>query len=563
MSRFPSFPINRSLKAIFRRSFSTNGRPNLPPIRGEKLLKYLPGSVERAEIKHALSTMFSECPEIPCVVNGQEIKTNNVKTQVMPSLHSHVVCKYHLADKALINQAIKASLQAKKTWERMSFEDRSAIFLRAAEILDEQRAKICAAVMMGTGKNVWQAEIDAGAEAIDFMRFAPQLAELAYQNQPQLHTEGVYNRMEHRPLEGFVAAITPFNFCAIAINLPASPAMMGNTVVWKPSSSSLLGNYMMFQALQQAGLPPGVINFVPCATGQDFGEVVLKSPNLAGVNFTGSSSVFEEIWRNIGLNLRHYRNYPRIVGETGGKNFHFAHPSADPENLLHQTVRGAFEYNGQKCSATSRLYVPKSLWETGFKQRLLDEVASVKVGQPDDFDVFVTAVISQRSFDRAKSYIDLARQESSSEVLIGGRCDDSKGYFIHPTVVQVADPKCRLMREEIFAPILSVFVYEDAEFEETLALCADSEYGLTGSIFARDRRAIAVASDVLMHSAGNFYINDKCTGAVVGEQPFGGSRRSGTNDKAGSTLNLLRWVSPRSIKENLRSLKSWKYPHMA
>uniref|UniRef100_A0A6A7GCR6 Multifunctional fusion protein n=1 Tax=Hirondellea gigas TaxID=1518452 RepID=A0A6A7GCR6_9CRUS len=562
------------LSGLFRSTRSTHpgqyfcstvamgGLSNLPSVSGEHMLNYAPGCPERAALKKALSKMKTECPEIPCVIGGREIFTGAVKTQVMPSRHSHAVCTFHEANEDLIRSAIENSRQAKKVWELTPFEDRSAIFLKAAELMALKfRPRLCAAVMLGTGKNVWQAEIDAAAEAVDFLRFAPTMAQEVYALQPVAHSKGVWNRQVHRPLEGFVAAISPFNFCAIGVNLPSTPAIMGNVALWKPASTSVLGNYITFQILREAGLPDGVINFLPCS-GQTFGDTALTHPDLAGVHFTGSTGVFHKIWNLVSENISRYVSYPRLVGETGGKNFHFVHSSADVSNVVHNTIRGAFEYQGQKCSACSRLYVPSNLWPE-IKQKLLQEISQIKMGQPDTFDVFMTAVIDQKSYNNAKSYIDYARESDDYEILIGGDCDDSEGYFVSPTLIETTNPSGKLMREEIFAPVLTVFVYPEDEYIETLELCSHtSPFGLTGAIFAKDRYAVRQAMLSLKNAAGNFYINDKCTGAVVGEQPFGGARKSGTNDKAGSVANYYRWVSSQTIKETYSGLEDWKYPHM-
>lgn len=526
------------------------------------MLNYAPGCPERDALKKSLARFKSEVTDIPCVIGGKEFRTNDVATQVMPTDHQHTLAKFHRADANLIRSAIENSRQAKVEWERMPFEDRASIFLKAAELIaGKYRADLCAAVMLGTGKNAWQAEIDAAVESIDFLRFGPTLAQTVYDLQPLVHSKGVWNRQEHRPLEGFVAAITPFNFCAIGVNLPATPALMGNVALWKPASTSVLGNYLSFKILEEAGVPPGVINFLPCS-GKDFGSVALTHPDLAGVHFTGSTGVFQDIWRTVADNIVQYRSYPRIVGETGGKNFHFAHSSAEISNLVNNTLRGAFEYQGQKCSACSRFYVPSDIWPK-VKDRLVAETGKIKMGQPDEFDAFMTAVIDKKSFDNAKSYIDYARESDECEIIAGGKCDDTVGYFIEPTIIVTKNPTNKLMCEEIFAPILTVYVYPEGEYEETLEKCAHTtDYALTGAVFAQDRYAVRTAKTLLRDAAGNFYVNDKCTGAVVGEQPFGGGRKSGTNDKAGSVANYFRWVSSQTIKENYGGADDWRYPHM-
>eukprot|EP01083_Nonionella_stella_P247098 857136_1 len=449
-----SLKLRSSVSRGGRRAFAHTPL-NFPKARGEPLLDYRPGSDERAKLKDALQRIQSECPEIPCVIGGEEVRTGNVKTQVMPTKHAHTLCKYHQADESVVQDAIKASLSAKKDWENMPFDDRAAIYFKAADLLSTKyRADVCAAVMLGTGKNAWQAEIDAAVETIDFLRFAPEFAKTIYDMQPLLNSPGVWNRQVHRPLEGFVAGISTCNFAAIGVNLVPTPALMGNVTLRKPAATAILGNYnMALKILEEAGMPPGVVNFLP-STGQVFGGTALSHPELAGVHFTGSTCTLEHIWKKIGENLQSYRSYRRLVGETGGINFQFVHPSADVENVVNQTLRSAFEYLGQKCSACSRAYVPASLWSE-IQPKLCRSVSEIRTGQPDDFEAFMTAVINKKSFDTAKSYIDWAKSDSSCDILAGGECDDSEGYFVQPTVVVTTDPKCIIISEEVFAPVLT------------------------------------------------------------------------------------------------------------
>ena len=499
--------------------------------------------------------------DIPCCVGGKEIFTGDVSEQVMPSDHGHVLARFHKATPEVVQDAIKVSREAHLEWASTPFEHRAMVFKKAADLVaGKYRPRIMATTMLGTGKTVWQAEIDAAVETVDFLRLNNKFAEGIYNEQPPLNSPNTWNRMRYRELEGFVLAISPFNFCAIGANLCAAPALMGNTVLWKPASTAVLSNYVVYQIYQEAGLPPGVISFLP-SSGRVAGEAI-NHRDFGGLHFTGSTTTFNTLWRQIGNNLDNYKSYPRIVGETGGKNFHLVHPTADVEHAVNNTVRAAFEYQGQKCSACSRLYVPKSLWAE-FKQKLCDKVSTIKVGQPDDMSTFMTAVIDGSAFKDHAGYIDAAKASPDCEIIAGGNYDNSKGYFVEPTVIVCKDPMFKTMQEEIFGPVLSVYVYEDGNYEETLKLIDNtSPYALTGAFFARDRSAIVHAEKALRHSAGNFYINDKSTGAVVGEQPFGGARASGTNDKAGSHLNLLRWVSAQTIKENTVPLSSFTYPHM-
>jgi len=539
-------------------------RSVIPDPYNEPLRDYAPGSTDAVLLKKACEKLRSECPDIPCIVGGKEIKTGNVKKQLVCSDHKHVLCTFHQANEQLLKEAINVAMEAKSKWEALPFEDRASIFLKAADLIaNKYRYDICAATMLGQGKTVWQAEIDAACEVIDFLRFNVKFAEEIYEMQPPKQSKAVWNRVEYRPLEGYVVAISPFNFTAIGTNLPTSPAMMGNVVLWKPASTAILSNYIFFKILQEAGLPDGVINFVPGA-GNMIGEVLLNSPHFGGIHFTGSTDVFNGIMFKTATNLNNklYKGYPRIVGETGGKDFHFVHKSADLDTVVNNTLRGAFEYQGQKCSACSRAYFPDSMWPQ-IKEKLVHGVSQIKMGQSDDFDNFMSAVIDKNSFENIKSYIEWAKNSKDCEILTGGHCDDSTGYFIQPTIILCKDPKAKVIQEEIFGPVLSVYVYPADKYEESLKLCDDtSPYALTGSLFAKDRYAVDIGNKLLRNSSGNFYINDKCTGAVVGQQPFGGARASGTNDKAGSNLNLLRWVSARTIKENFLPLDKWTYPHM-
>eukprot|EP01112_Ceratiomyxa_fruticulosa_P017627 TRINITY_DN552_c0_g1_i3.p1 TRINITY_DN552_c0_g1~~TRINITY_DN552_c0_g1_i3.p1 ORF type:complete len:551 (-),score=135.21 TRINITY_DN552_c0_g1_i3:128-1780(-) len=545
---------------------STNSRTTIPAAYNEPMRHFEPGSTDRKNLRAALEQMRKECPDVPCVVGGKEIRTGDIKQQLICSDHKHVLCTFHQANPEVLKNAIADALEAKKKWENLSFADRAAIFLKAADLLaGKYRYKILAATMLGQGKTVWQAEIDAGAETIDFLRFNVKFAEEIYELQPPQNAKGSWNYSEYRALEGFVAAISPFNFTAIGANLPTSPAIMGNVVVWKPASTSILSNYVLYQVLQEAGLPPGVIQFCPGA-GRLIGDVLINDHHFAGLHFTGSTEVFNGILQKTSNNLASgvYRGYPRIVGETGGKDFHFVHSSADPEQVAFHTLRASFEYQGQKCSACSRAYIPQSLWPK-ISEIMVAAVKEMKIGQSDDFSAFFTSVIDQASFKNIKGYLEHVKAHpDKATILVGGGCDDSVGWNVEPTIVVCKDPKFRTMAEEIFGPVLSIYVYPDAEFEATLKLCDEtSPYALTGSIFARDRYAIETAQRYLRNAAGNFYINDKCTGAVVGQQPFGGARMSGTNDKAGSSLNLLRWVSARTVKENFLPLTTWKYPYMS
>ena len=526
----------------------------------EPILAYLPGSIERVELKAELARQEAEIIEIPCIINGEEVFTGNVVEQVMPHDHSHVIARVHLAGEAEIHGAIDSALNAHDMWSSMPWESRSAIFLKASELLrGPRRAQINAATMLNQSKTCHQAEIDAACELIDFWRFNADYCRQIYEDlQPPVSPSSMWNSSEVRPLEGFVFSVTPFNFSSIAANLPSSAAIMGNTGVWKPSRNSYVSNYLLMKLMMEAGLPPGVINFIPGKASQ-VGKICIDHPELAGVHFTGSTAVFRSIWKDIANNLENLRSYPRIVGETGGKDFIVAHPDCDRQALLVAMLRGSFEFQGQKCSASSRAYVPQSIWDA-IKDDYCAEVAKITLGDPRNFSNFMSAVIDRKSFDNIVGYIERAKSDEGCEIVTGGSYDDSVGYFIEPTTIICEDPRYESMAEEIFGPVLSVHVYPDAEFEQILLTCdSTSEYALTGSIFAKDRRNIETALKALKYSAGNFYINDKPTGAVVGQQPFGGARGSGTNDKAGSPLNLLRWVSPRSIKETFAPPHSWGY----
>jgi 1-pyrroline-5-carboxylate dehydrogenase len=521
---------------------------------------YLPHSPERVELKSRLAQMAAERIDIPLVIGGCEIKTGRTDHSVMPHDHRHVLADWHAADAAQVQQAIAAALEARREWANWSLQDRAAVFLRAAELLTTTwRATLNAATMLGQSKTVIQAEIDSASELIDFWRFNPHYAQELYGEQP-LSTHAMWNSVEYRPLEGFVYAVTPFNFTSIAGNLPTAPALMGNTVIWKPASSAMLSAYYILRLLEAAGLPPGVINLVSGDAAQ-ISSILLDSPYLAGVHFTGSTAVFNSMWTRIGANVGAYHGYPRLVGETGGKDFIIAHPSADVQELAVAMARGAFEYQGQKCSAASRAYVPQSMWRD-VCDRVVSMMGEMTIGDVADFRTFMGAVIDRKSFTKIAGYLDDARK--NARIVQGGGAKDDVGYFIEPTLVETKDPGYRLMCEEIFGPVLTTYAYPDAQWEQMLeTVDRTSPYALTGAVFARDRGAIRQAMDVLRNAAGNFYVNDKPTGAVVGQQPFGGARASGTNDKAGSKMNLLRWVSARAIKETFAPPRDWRYPYMA
>lgn len=527
----------------------------------EPVYSYRPGSTERERLKAAIAEMSESFLEIPLIINGREVRTGKTAKVVMPHDHAREMACYHQAGPQEVQLAIESGLNAQRGWQALRWEERCAIFLKAAELLAvKYRYQMNAGAMLCAGKTAFQAEIDAACELIDFLRFNVHFAEEIYANQP-MSSPGVWNYIQYRPLEGFVFAVTPFNFTAIAGNLPTAPAIMGNTVVWKPASSLVYTPYLFMRILEEAGLPPGVINFVP-GSGATVGDICLASPHLAGIHFTGSTRVFQRMWQTVGENIAQYRCYPRLVGETGGKDFVFAHSSAEVGQLVTALVRGAFEYQGQKCSAASRAYLPRSLWPA-IEQRLRQDMARVKMGPPTDFSNFVSAVIDRQAFATIAGFIDYAKTHQDAEVIVGGEYDDSVGFFIEPTIIVTTDPQFKTMVEEIFGPVLTIYVYEDAEYEKTLEICdTTSCYALTGAIFARDRQAASTAIARLEHSAGNFYINDKPTGAVVGQQPFGGGRASGTNDKAGAMTNLLRWVSPRTVKETFLAPTDFTYPFM-
>jgi 1-pyrroline-5-carboxylate dehydrogenase len=531
-----------------------------PPPRNEPVLGYEAGSFERTELQARLAAMAKEPIEIPVVIAGEEVRTGDTFDAVMPHDKEHVLAHVHKAGAAEVDRAIAASAEAWEDWHRLPWEERAAVFLRAAELLSGPwRSTLVAATMLNQSKTAHQAEIDAACEVIDFWRFNVQFMTRIYEEQP-VSSPGVWNRMEYRPLEGFVFAISPFNFTAIGANLVSSPAVMGDVVLWKPASTAALSSYWTLKLLEEAGLPPGVVNFLP-GSGAAVGDPVLASDHLAGIHFTGSTEVFHSIWKTVGENIDRYRNYPRIVGETGGKDFIVAHPSADVEAVAAAILRGSFEYQGQKCSAASRVYAPSNLWPE-LKERLVEEVGTITMGDVTDFSNFMGAVIDGKSFARQREAIEYAKG-NQAEVIAGGGTDDSKGFFVEPTVIETKDPRDRLMQEEFFGPIVTTYVYPENEWEQTLELVdGTAPYGLTGAIFSQDRAAIDEAQEALRYAAGNFYVNDKPTGAVVGQQPFGGSRASGTNDKAGSMWNLIRWVSPRTIKETFVPPQDYRYPFL-
>jgi 1-pyrroline-5-carboxylate dehydrogenase len=539
----------------------SKGFYQVPKAVNEPVKSYAPNSPEKAVVLAAYKKMWNEKIDVPMYIGSEQVRTGNTQNMSAPHDHQHVVGTYHLAEKKHITDAIAAALETRKKWSQMPWEHRAAIFLKAAELIaGPYRARINAATMISQSKTIFQAEIDASCELIDFLRYNVEFMTQIYSDQPKSVSD-IWNRVEYRPLEGFVYAITPFNFTAIAANLPASAALMGNTVVWKPSDSQVFSAKIIIDIFKEAGVPDGVINVV-------FGDpvmitdTVLASPDFAGVHYTGSTFVFKEIWKKIGNNIHTYKTYPRIVGETGGKDFIVAHPSANVKQVVTGITRGAFEFQGQKCSAASRAYIPQSLW-SAVKEQLTIDVNSMKMGSPEDFGNFITAVIHEGSFNKITSYIDQAKKDADADIILGGNFDKSKGYFIEPTVIVTTNPKYATMETELFGPVVTIFVYEDSKWAETLKLVDEtSEYALTGAIFSQDRYAIVEATTALQNAAGNFYINDKPTGAVVGMQPFGGARASGTNDKAGSMQNLLRWVSPRTIKETFVTPEDYRYPFL-
>ena len=539
----------------------TNAMFNVPCPRNEPVLDYLPGTPIRREIQSQLRQMAGRVIEIPARIGGRKVRTGKTARSVMPHDHAHVLARWHRCGKKQVDRAIRAALDAHEGWSRMAWHHRAAVFLKAADLLaGPYRDVLNAATMLGQSKTVHQAEIDAACELIDFWRFNAYYMQEIYKQQP-MSSPGCWNTLEHRPLEGFVFAVTPFNFTSIAANLPTAPALMGNTVIWKPASSAVFSAHYLMDLLEEAGLPPGVINMVP-GPGGDVGDPVLASPDLAGIHFTGSTAVFKGMWARIGKNIHRYKYYPRIVGETGGKDFVFAHRSADIPSLVTALVRGAFEYQGQKCSAASRAYVPASLWPR-VEKLLLKQIAQIRMGDPTDFTNFMCAVIDRTAYRTIKSYVDHARRSKDAKILCGGGFNEDTGYFVEPTVVVARKSNFKLLREEIFGPVLTIYVYKDTQLDRALEICdTGSPYALTGAVFSQDRLATAKIAERLTHTAGNFYINDKPTGAVVGQQPFGGGRASGTNDKAGSMLNLIRWVSPRTIKETFDPPRHFAYPFM-
>ncbi len=534
---------------------------HIPVPKNEPVLSYAPGSKERAALKKALAEARATVLDIPMYIGAEEVRTDSKKKLSPPHDHQHVLGYFHEGDKSHVEQAINAALAAKELWANLSWENRASIFLKAADLLaGPYRYKINAATMLGQSKNAFQAEIDAACELIDFLRFNVHFMGEIYRDQPE-SSPGVWNRIEYRPLEGFVFALTPFNFTAIAGNLPTSAALMGNTVVWKPANTQIYAANVIMQVLKEAGLPAGVINLV-YVTGPDAGEVIFNHRDFAGIHFTGSTGVFQGMWKTIGNNIHKYRSYPRIVGETGGKDFIMVHKSANAKEVSTAMARGAFEYQGQKCSAASRCYIPSNLWED-VKKYLIEDLKSFKMGPTEDFSNFINAVIDEKAFNSITGYIEQARQNPMNEIIAGGKYDKSKGYFIEPTVIVSKDASSLTMCEEIFGPVLTVYVYHEDNFEQTLELVdSTSPYALTGSIIAKDRYAVELATRKLVNAAGNFYINDKPTGAVVGQQPFGGARGSGTNDKAGAKVNLLRWVSMRTIKETFVTPTDYRYPFL-
>ena len=540
-----------------------NANFKTPVPQNEPIRNYAPGSPEKKALKAKLDELSSQQIDIPIIIGGKEIRTGDTDKCVMPHNHKHQLGTYHKVSEKEVTAAIDSNMEAHKAWSRMDFSDRAAIFLKAADLLanTEWRYIINAATMLGQSKNPFQAEIDSACELVDFFRFNVHYANQIYSEQPMYSPVGMWNRLEYRSLEGFIFAVAPFNFTSITGNLPTAPAIMGNVALLKPASSSVYSAYYIMKLLEAAGLPAGVINFIP-GSGSKVGNPVLDSEHFGGIHFTGSTPVFQNMWKVASTNLPKYKSYPRLVGETGGKDFIFAHSSADVVSLGVSLIRGSFEYQGQKCSASSRAYIPKSIWGQ-LKEYIVEEIKTIKMGDPTDFTNFFNAVIDKAAFNTIKEYIDYAKNANDAEIICGGNYDDSVGYFVEPTVIVTTDPKFKSMEEEIFGPVMTIYVYDDNKFEETLTICDQtSPYALTGAIFANDKYAVDIASKALLHSAGNFYINDKPTGAVVGQQPFGGARGSGTNDKAGSHLNLIRWVSARTIKENFIPLRDYRYPFL-
>lgn len=555
--------LRRTAARLLTPSFGQLAVPNLPNL---PMNDFEPGSASRAKLQAACKRLRDAPPlDIPIVINGKEYRSADKQVKTIPSDTSKTLATFYNATPEMAHEAIVSSLHAWKAWSRAPWHDRAAVVLKAAHLIStSHRFDFQAATMLGQSKNPWQAEIDAIAETVDFYRFNVQFAQQMYAEQPQSPVNGsIWNMTEYRPLEGFVTAVSPFNFTAIGANLATTPALVGNTVLWKPAPAAILSSYLTYKILEEAGLPAGVINFVPCSP-QVLRDVVLKHPDLAGLVFTGSTEVFTSIWQHVGQNLPNYRSYPRISGETGGKDFHLVHPSAHLQTAVAASVRSAFEYQGQKCSALSRLFVPKTMWPE-FKEKMLAAHAQLKMGQPDEFDSFMCAVIDENSYNKNVRYINIAREDPACKIIAGGGYSSARGWFVEPTIIETTNPESRTLREEIFGPVLTVFVWDDTKqggWEQLLHIVeSGTKYGLTGSIFARDRDAIRAAADTLRYAAGNLYINDKCTGAVVGQQPFGGARASGTNDKAGAPAFLHRWVSPRTIKETFEQMPGISYPH--
>ncbi|WFD33018.1 L-glutamate gamma-semialdehyde dehydrogenase [Malassezia sp. CBS 17886] len=553
--------IAETTMQLHQDSTPTLGDVRLPDINNEPMRNYERGSADRAALQQAVDELLAEGPkEIPLVIDGQEVRTNRRSKQVNPGNHAHVVCEYHEADARLVHVAIDGAVKARAAWEAMPWSERASIALKAADLIAHRyRYKLLAATMVGQGKNVWQAEIDAAAETCDFLRFGTKYVNDMYALQPPKNAAGVWNRMEYRALDGFVLAVSPFNFTAIAANLVMTPAMLGNVVVWKPSPMAIYSNYLVYQILTEAGVPPGVIQFVP-GPAEDVVGAAIAHRDFASLHFTGSTLVFRRLWKQMAANLDMYRGYPRIVGETGGKNFHFVHASADADVVATQAIRAGFEYAGQKCSALSRLYVPESMWNGGLKEKLVAATKGIKTGPVQDFHNFVGPVVAQHSYDKIMGFIADAKKQGG-EVLAGGEGDDATGYYVQPTIIETKDPHSVTMVNEIFGPVITVFAYPDSRVDETCALVdSTTDYALTGSIFARDRHALVRISNLLRNASGMVYYNDKCTGAVVGQQPFGGARASGTNDKAGSMNIFFRFVSPRTIKESMLDPSTYVYP---
>jgi len=540
----------------------SNAFYKVPKAKNESIKSYAPGSSEKKSLKKKLQELKSKKIEIPLIIGGKEIKTGNMGKCRIPHDHQHILGTYHKAGEKEIQMAIDESQKAWEKWSKMHWRSRVAIFKKMATLLaGPYRDLLNAATMLSQSKTVMQAEIDAAVELIDFFNFNAEYLTEIYQNQPKYNPDGMWNSVEYRPLEGFIFAVTPFNFTSIAGNLPTAPVLMGNVALWKPASSAVYSAYFLMKMFKEAGLPDGVINFIP-GSGAKLGKIVMDSKLLAGIHFTGSTAVFQNMWKTVGNNISKYKSYPRIVGETGGKDFIFAHKSADVDALVTAVIRGSFEYQGQKCSAASRVYMPSNIWEE-FKEKYIKEVDTIKMGNAEDFTNFMTAVIDAAAFENITGYIDYAKNHNEAEIITGGNYDNTKGYFIEPTTIVTTNPKFKTMEEEIFGPVVTIHVYDENKYEEMLHICDEtSPYALTGALFSKDREALELGKDILTHAAGNFYMNDKPTAAVVGQQPFGGSRASGTNDKAGSSANLMRWVSMRTVKETFNPPKDYRYPFM-